>query len=475
MDYDVFISCKSGDYEIAEEVYQYLKDNDFHVFLSSKELRRMKDSEYMDAISDALDSAYHLIVLSSSVANIKSKWVKFEWTTFLNELLSERKHGQIMTLVKDIPVAELPIQLRHYEMFNLNDYKERILPYIETPDYLQRKAEAKERLEEEKRKIEEAKKQDIERKKKELIKLAEDYHQKMSALQSIEGKKIQHLLQELGITSHMCPVCNESVPISEAFCPICGWQFSPIHGIPELKYLIDSKDEHLSLLKTMFETKSYNQSQLKSVSEDLVNIKQELDSKNEELRSINKVHSEYVDETERKSKEYQLEISRNKDYNSKLESELKRCRNTILSIEKELRSVTEERDTLKKKRKVQTAHSITNKTLESNHRPFNGKQEKGKTSNVILESNISVDEAIIPQRRVYKTFSTKEELSKFISKFCKVTPNNKKSVSEIKLNIDSFIYFLNIEYGIDISPEEVRACSNYQSLKNLIFNISKQQ
>lgn len=57
MNYDVFLSCKSEDYKIAEEVYQYLTENDFHVFLSSKELRKMKDSEYMDAISNALDSA----------------------------------------------------------------------------------------------------------------------------------------------------------------------------------------------------------------------------------------------------------------------------------------------------------------------------------------------------------------------------------------------------------------------------------
>ena len=159
MNYDVFLSCKSEDYKIAEEVYQYLTDNGFHVFLSSKELRRMKDSEYMDAISDALDSAYHLIVLSSSASNIKSKWVKFEWSSFLNEVLSERKKGQIMTLVNNIFVAELPIQLRHYEMFHLDDYKERILSYIETPDYIQRRLEAEERkkMEAERRRIEEEK------------------------------------------------------------------------------------------------------------------------------------------------------------------------------------------------------------------------------------------------------------------------------------------------------------------------------
>ena len=111
MEYDVFISCKSEDYPIAERLYRYLKDNGFYVFLSSMELRRLKESEYMDAISDALDSTYHLIVLGSSRENIMSKWVKFEWSTFLNEQLSGRKDGQIMTYVDGgLTIANLPIQ-----------------------------------------------------------------------------------------------------------------------------------------------------------------------------------------------------------------------------------------------------------------------------------------------------------------------------------------------------------------------------
>ena len=143
MEYDVFISCKSEDYPIAERLYRYLKDNGFYVFLSSMELRRLKESEYMDAISDALDSTYHLIVLGSSRENIMSKWVKFEWSTFLNEQLSGRKDGQIMTYVDGgITVANLPIQLRHYESFTSQNYKGNILHYVETPAYLKRKEEA---------------------------------------------------------------------------------------------------------------------------------------------------------------------------------------------------------------------------------------------------------------------------------------------------------------------------------------------
>ena len=131
-DYDIFISCKSEDYEIAGKVYSFLKDNGFSVFLSSKELRRMAQADYMDAISVALDTAYSMIVISTKKEYLTSKWVKFEWSTFLNEILSGRKTGQIMTLADNIKVHEFPIQLRKYESFTLENYED-ILPYLENP------------------------------------------------------------------------------------------------------------------------------------------------------------------------------------------------------------------------------------------------------------------------------------------------------------------------------------------------------
>lgn len=131
-EYDIFISCKSEDYEIAEKVYSFLKGNGFSVFLSSKELRRMAQADYMDAISVALDTAYSMIVISTKKEYLTSKWVKFEWSTFLNEILSGRKTGQIMTLADNIKVHEFPIQLRKYESFTLENYED-ILPYLEKP------------------------------------------------------------------------------------------------------------------------------------------------------------------------------------------------------------------------------------------------------------------------------------------------------------------------------------------------------
>lgn len=437
MDYDVFISCKSGDYEIAEEVYLYLKDNGFHVFLSSKELRRMKESEYMDAISEALDSAYHLIVLSSSVANIKSKWVKFEWTTFLNELLSERKHGQIMSLVKDISAVELPIQLRHYEMFNLDDYKERILPYIETPNYLQRKAEAKEmeRQEEERRKTEEAKKQEIERKKKELTELAEDYHQKMSALQSIEGRKILHILKELGVTDRKCPVCNEIVPVSKPFCARCGWKFSPTHGIPELNYLVEPENDQLFFSKELFAERADLQSQLQHLNESMIDAKH----REKEFVDLNRKCLKNIEEIEEKNKGLELENRKYKDSILNLETELRKNKNETNILKSQIQSLSVSfREVRCEKEKLAILNENNQKAIyKAKNKNKELELEKTKFKEMIskLESNLKADENTIQELRK-ELQSVIEERSILQTQIAKATIGEKNGTPTLSNDIE---------------------------------------
>lgn len=229
MEYDVFISCKNEDYSIAEEVYSYLKDNGFHVFLSPKELHKMKESEFMDVISEALDSAYHIIVLGTTKENLRSQWVKFEWGTFLTEQLSGRKRGQVLTFLEgNISIADLPIQLRHFESFNLNNYQDAILHYVETPAYIERKEEAKKKLkleEERIRKIKEAEQRE-KRIRKELEDKKAEYSRHYSSLEDL-ALAVVSKYKQLGITSKKCPVCNEEMFVDASYCKTCGWLFEP--------------------------------------------------------------------------------------------------------------------------------------------------------------------------------------------------------------------------------------------------------
>lgn len=132
--YDVFISCKSEDYGYAEEVYNFLNSNGIHTFLASKELREMGDSEYRNAIMQALESAYHLIIFASKPEYVESGWVFYEWDTFVNAKLNGRKDGQIMTILKGFNTNKLRIDLIKYESFPFANYKERLLSYVETPE-----------------------------------------------------------------------------------------------------------------------------------------------------------------------------------------------------------------------------------------------------------------------------------------------------------------------------------------------------
>lgn len=131
MKYDVFISSKSEDYGLAEKVYDFLIESGLDVFLASRELDRLGESEYSLAIDDAIDNATHMIVVATSVDNINSKWVKYEWNTFSNDLKSGYRTGNLITIHShDIELRRLPASLRHQQSFWLDTYKQHILSYL---------------------------------------------------------------------------------------------------------------------------------------------------------------------------------------------------------------------------------------------------------------------------------------------------------------------------------------------------------
>ena len=131
MNYDVFISSKSEDYHLAEEVYNFLKTNGLSVFIASEELKKIGEAQYANAIDEVLDDSKHMIVVASSVYNIKSKWVKYEWSTFSNDLKSGYRDGNLLTILSgNIELRTLPASLRHQQSFNFRSYKDEILDYL---------------------------------------------------------------------------------------------------------------------------------------------------------------------------------------------------------------------------------------------------------------------------------------------------------------------------------------------------------
>lgn len=129
MEYDIFISCKSEDYELARSIYTFLVNKGYSVFLADTELRRTRRANFGNVIDEALEKAKHFVLFSSNSDYVKSTYVEAEWRTFLEELRCGRKNGNILTIRKGFDVVDLPISLRRYTSFTYDEFQS-IIDYL---------------------------------------------------------------------------------------------------------------------------------------------------------------------------------------------------------------------------------------------------------------------------------------------------------------------------------------------------------
>jgi uncharacterized membrane protein YeaQ/YmgE (transglycosylase-associated protein family) len=126
MSNDVFISCKNRDKrgvktrdaEIADEVYDFLTGKGLSVFLSTPTLEQLGASDYTREIDSALESATVLLAIGTSADHLDSKWVRYEWDSFANDIRSGIKpNGKIFTYIERMPITALPRGLRQTQTF----------------------------------------------------------------------------------------------------------------------------------------------------------------------------------------------------------------------------------------------------------------------------------------------------------------------------------------------------------------------
>ena len=289
MKYDVFISCKSEDYIYAEGIYKYLKDNGIKVFLASTELRRLGEAEYRRAISDALKGAYHIIVFASRAEYVDSGWVYYEWDMFVNAKLKGYKPGNIVTILKDIALDDINMDLWKYESMTLDDYQDRIIPYVETAESKARmqELENQRQKEAEKQQLEQAKIEKQIKLKRELVGLAEDYKKKLTNL-SVDIAKIKDKRRKAENITYICPVCSEESSISDEYCNNCGWVFSPIEGIEGAEYLTKDRNPLVERMREIRARKTDDSKQIKSLNTQIDNLKQELSTSRRDNGELSK-------------------------------------------------------------------------------------------------------------------------------------------------------------------------------------------
>jgi hypothetical protein len=131
--WEVFLSVKkrdnSGeptrDLTLAEELYEFLTQRGLRVFLSTRTLEQLGAAAYKAAIDHALDQCKILVAVGTSAEHLNSDWVRYEWDSFFNDIISGVKEdGRVFVYAEEIEVASMPRPLRQCETFG-TDHEER--------------------------------------------------------------------------------------------------------------------------------------------------------------------------------------------------------------------------------------------------------------------------------------------------------------------------------------------------------------
>lgn len=140
--FDVFLSYKNTDStgnvtkeaHMAAELYRALMKRGINTFYSGETLEIMGAAQYKKVIDEALDKTQILIAVGTSVENLNSQWVRYEWDSFSNDILSGLKNDKaaMFSYIDEINAHMLPRTLRQSQVFEKSTSSlEDICNYIE--------------------------------------------------------------------------------------------------------------------------------------------------------------------------------------------------------------------------------------------------------------------------------------------------------------------------------------------------------
>ena len=138
--YDVFISFKSEDIDMAETIYNYCNSLLKQPFWSKRSLPELSKSEYEDAIYNALDKSKHFVVVLSKLEYLNSNWVREEMETFHSDKLEGRKGKEsnfIFVVTDDLyetitkcKKTCLETRFRKYQIIKMSEYENDLIQYL---------------------------------------------------------------------------------------------------------------------------------------------------------------------------------------------------------------------------------------------------------------------------------------------------------------------------------------------------------
>lgn len=130
INFNVFICFKNTDEKgnqtrdnyLAHEIFKYLKERGINAFYSYVSLENLGIAAYQKAIDEALDNVDILIAVGTSATNLNAEWVRYEWGSFYNDILSGRKKkGRLFVYTDNINISDLPRILRQNQVIEHNE------------------------------------------------------------------------------------------------------------------------------------------------------------------------------------------------------------------------------------------------------------------------------------------------------------------------------------------------------------------
>lgn len=126
----VFLSYKyhdkngqiTSDYHMAKELYKQLTCRGINTFFSDDTIMNAGRGQYKQMIDEHLDDATMLVVVATTPENCNSNWVRYEWDSFYNDILSERKTGELISYLDTNDISEYPRTIRNLQSFNRKEH-----------------------------------------------------------------------------------------------------------------------------------------------------------------------------------------------------------------------------------------------------------------------------------------------------------------------------------------------------------------
>lgn len=427
--YDVFISYSRKDYVDSDN--NIIPGNAISVITETLEQNNIKcwfdqkgiyiGQEFASIIFDAIRRSKILLFVSSKNSNSNEAiWPKRE----ICEANIYEKYiipCRIDNSDYHRSIAPILTPLNTFQFYNerQNDLK-KIIRSIN---------KYREELSEKQRKIEEKNRQEQVRQE---IKAKADEFKIHAARQDALRNEIIDLFKKIGEKNKKCPICGKSVSLETTYCELCGWPF------PELPSLSDDKS---SLSEGLFDTIRNNWRCINDKTESKERVKV-LDKDNKSLqRKIEKISQ------------------KNEEYKKIIESQ----QSKIDSLSQKLKQEKEDSDKELIER-ITSLESLNNELQKKLEKRCEDDNKKPQTKQICIQRQS-------PSQKSQKSFKHVSEIYDFINN--RLIPHEiRKSVfpsdSIQIINLQKFITYLEIEYGLEFTQKDFNKCRKISDLVDIV-------